>query len=293
MSSRSAASRAGLLIGLILSACSPKKNAVSEERLRELNEFSPAQLRVFLKGFPGDWRPDGKLSSSKPEPPSQKEIPEGAQRIRLPHPESTGLGSKPIRDAIAERRSSRKFSPSGISKESLGFLSWATQGVTGIERDSSGTIVFSRRAAPSAGGRYPLETYLAVLRVEGVPAGLYRYLPDSHELLLIREDPLLFAHIRSACYEEEATRNAAVIFVWSAIPLRTEWKYAYLAHRMIAIEAGHVCENLYLAAQSCQLGACALLSYHQPTIDALLGLDGIDEFAIYMACVGKAADSSR
>jgi SagB-type dehydrogenase family enzyme len=87
--------------------------------------------------------------------------------------------------------------------------------------------------------------------------------------------------------------DAAVVFIWSAIPGRTEWKYAYLAHRMIAMEAGHVCQNLYLAAQSCGLGVCALLSYHQPQVDELLELDGIEEFTLYLACVGKAAEPAR
>jgi SagB-type dehydrogenase family enzyme len=293
MNPHGAAAVGGLLLGCALSACAPKHDGFQGQRIRELNQIPLAQLRVMLKGFPGDWRPDGALSSSKPEPPSQKPIPEGATRIALALPESNKLGGQSVRDAIAERRSVRHFSATEISKESLGFLLWATQGVTGVERDPSGKVLRSYRAAPSAGGRYPLETYLAVQRVQGLPAGLYRYLPNNHELLLIREDSSLPPQIQSACYNEPATKDAAVVFIWSATPLRTEWKYAYLAHRMIALEAGHVCENLYLAAQSSQLGACALLSYHQPALDGLLGLDGVDEFVVYLACVGKAAEPSR
>jgi SagB-type dehydrogenase family enzyme len=180
-----------------------------------------------------------------------------------------------------------------ISKEALGYLLWATQGVTGVEQDQSGKITRRHRAAPSAGGRHPLETYLAVQRVEGLPQGLYLYLPNTHELLLVREDPTFSPRLRAACYNDAATNDAAVIFIWSATPVRTEWKYAYLAHRMIAMEAGHVCENLYLAAQSCHLGACGLLSYHQPEMDALLGLDGLEEFTLYLACVGRPAEAAR
>jgi nitroreductase len=62
---------------------------------------------------------------------------------------------------------------------------------------------------------------------------------------------------------------------------------------MIAMEAGHVCENLYLAAESCHLGACSLLSYHQPLLDSLLGLDGVDEFTLYLACIGKKAEDAK
>jgi SagB-type dehydrogenase family enzyme len=293
MSSRIAASAMGLVAAFALSACGQKQEVHSGERIRELKEISLAQLRVMLKGYPGDWRPDGELSSSTPEPPSQKAIPEGATRITLPHPASGALGGQSVRDAIAGRRSVRRFSATEISREALGYLLWATQGVTGVERDPFGQTVHAYRAAPSAGGRYPIETYLAIQRVDGLRPGLYRYLPNAHELLLLREDSSFPAGIQSACYDEPATKDAAVIFIWSATPSRTEWKYAYLAHRMIAMEAGHICQNLYLTAQSCQLGAVALLSYHQPTLDALLGLDGVEEFSIYLACVGKPTDSTE
>ena len=276
--------------GFGLGACAPERGQSSGERLRELNEIPLAELRVLLKGYPGDWRPDGALHSKKPEPPSQKEVPDGAARIVLPRPETSGLGGQPVREAIAQRRSIRQFSAAGISTEALAYLLWATQGVTRVERDDSANVVRQYRAAPSAGGRYPLETYVAVQKVDGLSAGLYRYLPATHELLPLQAGETVSVQTRAACYEDPAVRDAAVVFIWSATPGRTEWKYAYLAHRMIAMEVGHVCQNLYLAAQSCQLGACALLSYDQPRMDGLLGLDGMDEFTRYLACVGKAAE---
>jgi SagB-type dehydrogenase family enzyme len=85
------------------------------------------------------------------------------------------------------------------------------------------------------------------------------------------------------------TSDAAAVFIWAAIPYRTEWKYAYLSPRMIAMEAGHVCQNLYLSAESIGAGACAMLAYDQASIDALIGVDGKDEFALYLACVGRLA----
>ena len=75
-------------------------------------------------------------------------------------------------------------------------------------------------------------------------------------------------------------------FIWAAIPERTEWKYAYLSARLIAMEAGHVCQNLYLAAGAAGAGCCALLGYDQASVDRLLGVDGRDEFAVYLAAVG-------
>ena len=256
-------------------------------KIRQLNEIPIAQLRLLLKGFPGAWQPDSDRSHERPEPPAEKPIPEGARRIALvPHPDIL-LGDMPLRKAIAGRRSRREFSEVELSLEELSFLLWATQGITGETHDEKGAVVERFRAAPSAGARYPLETYLAVHRVKGLPPGLYRYLPNDHQLLVVREDPELSGKLQAACYGTPSVGSAAVVFLWSAVPYRTEWKYTYLSHRMIAMEAGHVCENLYLATESCGTGCCAVLSYDQPRVDALLGVDGEDEFALYAACVGK------
>jgi len=257
------------------------------EKIRELNEIPIAQLRVLIKGFPGEWRPDSDRNHEQPEPPAEKAIPAGAKRIALVPLAEIHLGDMPVREAIAARRSVRDFTDAALSLAELSFMLWATQGVTGVQRDEAGAVVQRFRAAPSAGGRYPLETYLAISRVTGLAPGLYRYLSNDHELLLVREDAHISSELQAACYGTPSVGGAAVVFIWSAVPYRTEWKYTYLAHRMIAMEAGHVCENLYLAAESCGVGACALLSYHQPQVDALLGVDGQEEFVIYLACVGK------
>jgi len=287
------ASVVGLIFGLGLSACDPQPRGQPAERVRELNEIPIAQLRVMLKGFPGDWRTAGEISTQGQEPPAQKTVLPGSKLISLLAPAQINLGVMSVRDAIAARRSARKFSDAQISLEELSYLLWATQGVTGIQQEDSGKMLLRYRAAPSAGGRYPLETYLAIQRVEGLAKGLYRYLPNEHQLVLIREDARLSEDVGTACYGIPAAKDAAVIFIWSATPNRTEWKYAYLAHRMIAMEAGHVCENLYLAAESCRIGVCALLSYHQPRLDELLGLDGVEEFTIYLACIGKSAEAEK
>lgn len=245
------------------------------------------QLRALLKGFPGEWRPDSDRSHEQPEPPAEKPVSAGAKRIALVPLSEIHLGDMPVREAIAARRSTRDFTDAALSLEELSFLLWATQGITAVQRDEAGAIVQRFRAAPSAGARYPIETYLAISRVAGLAPGVYRFLPADHQLVLVREDAQISSKLQAACYGTPAVGGAAVVFIWAAVPYRTEWKYTYLAHRMIAMEAGHICENLYLAAQSCGTGCCAALSYHQPGVDELLGVDGREEFAIYVACVGK------
>lgn len=257
------------------------------ERIRPLNELPVEQLRVMLKGYAGDWRADSDRAQQLPEPPAEKPIPPGAKRIALVPPTQLTLGAMPVRDAIAARRSQRGFSKAALSREELSFLLWATQGITAIQRDEAGKIVQQFRAAPSAGARYPIETCIAVNRADGLAPGLYRYRPADHELITLREDAALPASLQAACYGETSIGDAAVVFIWSAIPYRTEWKYAYISHRMIAMEAGHICENLYLAAESIGAGACGVMAYHQPRVDEIIGADGKDEFALYLAAVGK------
>jgi hypothetical protein len=155
-----------------LVACHQKSGTVSVEKVRELNEIPIPQLRVFLKGYAGDWRAASQLGTSSPEPPSQKPVPPEATLISLPPVAEADIGALSVRAAIAARRSIRHFSNAPLSTQELGYLLWATQGVTATDRNDSGEIISETRAAPSAGGRYPLETYLAINRVDGLQCGL-------------------------------------------------------------------------------------------------------------------------
>jgi SagB-type dehydrogenase family enzyme len=139
---------------------------------------------------------------------------------------------------------------------------------------------------PSAGARHPFETYLLVNRVEGVAYGLYRYLPLEHKLCLLDEDARTAREIHIACYEQYVAESA-VTFIWTAIPYRTEWRYAHLAHRVILLDAGHVCQNLYLACEAIGAGTCAVGAYDQARLDAVLDVDGDEELAVYVAPVGR------
>jgi SagB-type dehydrogenase family enzyme len=81
--------------------------------------------------------------------------------------------------------------------------------------------------------------------------------------------------------------NPAVVFIWTTIPYRTEWRYSIVSHKVIALDAGHVCQNLYLACESIKLGTCAIAAYNQDLLDQFIDVDGEEEFSIYVAPVGK------
>lgn len=251
-----------------------------------LDSFSYDQLRVFLKGYDGDWRPQSDREKGIPAPPGRKSLPEDMHRIALPAPSASSARTMDFKELLETRRSVRNFSDEPLSLADLGFLLWAAQGVTGYDGEAR------FRTAPSAGGRYPLETYIGVANVAGLVPGIYLYEPETHSLIVVLESALAPQKLQAACYGEPAVKCAAAVLLWTATPRRTEWKYAFTAHRMIAMEAGHACQNVCLAATALGMGACPLLSYHQSAIDRWLGIDGREEFVLYLAAVGKTAAKS-
>lgn len=217
-----------------------------------------------------------------PQPPLEKPFDSDSKLYDLVSTDMINLGEVSLKEVIAKRRSRRKFKDIPLNLEELSFLLWATQGVKEIIKNGYATL----RTVPSAGARHPFETYLVVHNVERLPKGLYRYLPIEHKLLLIKEKDLK-EKIIDACFGQRFVGECAVTFIWTAIPYRTEWRYSILSHKVILLDAGHVCQNLYLASEAINCGTCAIGAYDQQKIDELLGVDGHDELTVYIAPVGK------
>lgn len=228
-----------------------------------------------------------------PRPDVEKPIPEGAVLIDLVAPEDFTVGQMSLAEAIGKRKSQRYFTDETLTLEELSFLLWATQGVREVSED--GMRYF--RNVPSGGNRHPIETYLSIHRVEGVKVGLYRYLPIEHKLLLLREDPDIAEKAAKGGRDQARKgpdgemfhfqRDSAVFFIWTAIPYRTMWRYSVVGPKMVAIDAGHICQNLYLAATAIGAGTVACGAIDRKTMDKVLGVDGENEFTLYMAPVGK------
>ncbi len=215
-------------------------------------------------------------------PPLEKPFAADARRLGLPPVGRwEGIEMIDLATAIGNRQSRRSFSPEPLTLDELSFLLWATQGVR--EQDH-GTVL---RTVPSAGNRHALETYLAVQRVKGVEPGFYRYLPLEHQLLHLFHEEQMPRKLTEATLGQAFVGRAAVVLVWTAIPYRMEWRYGLTAHKVIALDAGHVCQNLYLACEAIQAGTCAVAAYHQQLMDRLVRVDGSEEFVIYLAPVGK------
>jgi SagB-type dehydrogenase family enzyme len=190
--------------------------------------------------------------------------------------------------AIANRESRRRFTSEPLSLDELAFLLWATQG---LRRQLHEAAVL--RTVPSAGCRHPFETYLAIMRVNGVAAGVYRYLPVEHAIVHVRDIVNLPAHLTAATRGQSFVGQAAVTFIWTVIPARTEWRYAEASYKVIALDAGHVCQNLYLACEAIGAGTCGIAAYNQTLADELVGVDLDKEYTIYIAPVGKVPREQR
>jgi SagB-type dehydrogenase family enzyme len=227
-----------------------------------------------------------------PYPALQKPLPDGNKiLIDLPDPDGDQIVKPDFHRLLVERQSRRKFTAEELSLAEISYLLWSTQGLI-VEL---GEGYASRRPVPSAGARHPFETYLAVNRVEGLDPGIYRYLPFGHRLYLIGPAENLPGLLTEANLGQKFVGNAPVVFAWSCIPYRAEWRYMGHAHKNMLLDAGHICQNLYLAAEALGLGTCAVGAYDQAAMDAILELDGEDEYTVYLAPVGKIPEfrSSR
>lgn len=218
-----------------------------------------------------------------PMPSGQKPCLSGDRLVDLIAPEHFDFSIKLV-DAIKNRRSRRRFTQDFLTLKELSFLLWSTQGIT--DRD-----IFVHRAVPSASACHPFETYLVIRRVEGLNPGVYRYIPLDHKLCLVSDQEGITDKISASCFEinQPQMHGAAVVFVWAAVPYRSEWRSGPYAYKFIALDAGHVCQNLYLAAEAIHAGACAVAAYEQNAVDKIIGVNGKDEFAVYLATVGKIA----
>ena len=243
------------------------------------------QLRDFMKSNFSEWSEELLSDQQKklPQPPLEKPYDVNAEIINLPQVMEKTITQNSLFSAINKRKSTRVYAKECLSLDELSFLLYSTQGVKKVNGENYATI----RPVPSGGARHPFETYLVVQHIDGLRKGVYRYLALSHQLQFLFEDENSIQHLSDYALEQPFVGDCAVTFIWSCIPYRGEWRYMMTAHKVMLLDAGHVCQNLYLACEGIGCGTCAIAAYDQKAIDGYLGLDGDNEFVIYMAPVGK------
>lgn len=187
--------------------------------------------------------------------------PSEAARGKISLPVPSRDGGLSVEAAIAGRRSIRQFGDDPVTLGELSQLLWAAQGVTGK--------VGFKRAAPSAGAKYPMEIFVVAGRVEGLAPGVYWYVPSSHSINLIAAGD----HRGELCdraLSQEWVREAPLSFVIAGVYERTMEKYEERGVRYVHIEVGAVAENIYLQAESLGLGTTFVGAFSDDDVRDLL-----------------------
>lgn len=237
--------------------------------------------KEFLAQTKEKYFPETDQQKGLPRPPKELEYDSSISLLQLPKPADIKLKDKNLRECIENRKSVREYSQKPLIIEELSYLLWCTQGVKEV------TDRHILRTVPSAGARHPFETFILVKNVTGLKPGLYRFIATKHALIEISLEGNIARKIKDACWEQELFGSCAAVFIWAAVPYRTTWRYWERGYRYIFIDAGHVCQNLYLAGESIDCGVCAVDSFDDDELNKLLGLDGENMFALYMGVVGK------
>jgi SagB-type dehydrogenase family enzyme len=220
--------------------------------------------------------PSGGLDwATKPE--TYKRYP-SAPRIALSPPQTED--GAPIWDVLRQRRSQRRYQDAPLLEAELSQLLWASQGITQVRQS------YGFRTAPSAGALYPVETYLVVNAVEGIEPGVYHYAAESHELEQLKKGDFR-PEIAKAALDQGMAARANVVFVWTGVFGRSKWKYKQRAYRYVYLDAGHIAQNVALGAVALGLGSCQIAALYDEEVNGLLGVDGVEESAIYMTVVGR------
>lgn len=209
---------------------------------------------------------------------THKAYPDALRVVELPEP--LLKGNESLWDAMRKRRSIRRYSNKPISLNELSLLIWSVAGIT------EETAYYSFRTAPSAGALHPVETYLIVNNVTALEPGMYHINVPRFALEMLKQGKF-GDKTASACLGQDMCAHAAVVFLWTAVVPRCRSKYQERAYRYIYMDAGHAAQNLYLAATGMDFGCCAIGAFYDDEVNAIVGVDGRIEIAVYLAAVGR------
>ena len=248
------------------------------EQFQQETKYQPGKIPVHKLA----WEARPPLYKDYPEAPRIGAAPRG--RPGQPHGVApTGPFEPPramsLDQALKQRKSIRDFQDKSISLGQLSYLLWASSGIQRIEDG------YEFRTAPSAGALYPIETYVVANNVKALESGVYHYGVQAHQLEQLAQRDFR-RQIAAAALGQEMCAAAAAVFVWSALFERCKWKYGQRAYRYIYLDAGHIAENLALAAVSINLGTCEIGALFDDHVNAIVGIDGVEESVICMAVVG-------
>ncbi|AXK36689.1 SagB/ThcOx family dehydrogenase [Streptomyces armeniacus] len=185
----------------------------------------------------------------------------------------------PLGELAARRRSHHgTWGDTPLTRRSLATILRVGVGTTGMHRP-----------APSAGGRYPVECFVAVTDVDGLDPGIYYYAPHALELRRIDpDDPA--AALRKSCMQPEDLEGAGAVVVLTGVFSRSTSKYAERGYRFTLLEAGHIGQGICLSAEGVSAGSLCLSGFYDHELDGLLRLDERVESVVHSIVLGAAGE---
>jgi SagB-type dehydrogenase family enzyme len=192
---------------------------------------------------------------------------------------------------LGGRRSRRNYTGDPLELAYLATIVRAASAVTAkaeVDRMDGGHSTFSFRTAPSGGGVYPIDLYVASLHVLGLERGIYRYDPLADSLVLFEGDEQVDALTAAFAAPEEiiAISRASVVFLLVGYPWRSMRKYGQRGLRYVFIEAGAIVQNIHLSIEATGLGSVDCASIYDDRAHEALGLDGINQFLVHAVVAG-------
>jgi SagB-type dehydrogenase family enzyme len=214
----------------------------------------------------------------------------GLEQIELP--EGVKL-RRELGEVLSRRRSRRSFTGDSLPLAFLASIIRAGGAITAsatADMTDGGEADLHFRTAPSGGGLYPIDLYLAALRIDQLESALYRYAPRFDRLVRTGDGDDVDAVVRAFAVPEEiiALSQAAAIVLLVARPWRSMRKYGDRGLRFVFIEAGAIAENIHLATVALGYGSVDCASVHEDEIHDALGIDGGDEALIHAIVLGYA-----
>lgn len=181
---------------------------------------------------------------------------------KIPLPAPSYESSTSVEEALYRRRSIREYSNESLTLLQISQLLWAAQGITHPN---------GYRTSPSAGALYPLEVYLLAGKVDELVAGIYRYLPQEHALILTTSGDRRQS-VYDAALDQDMILDAPASLVISAVYERTSVKYGSRGSRYVHMEVGCAAQNVYLQAESLNLGTVFIGAFHDDKVKKALKL---------------------
>jgi SagB-type dehydrogenase family enzyme len=213
----------------------------------------------------------------RPQPPLYKTYPD-ARVVALPV--VSPIEGPPLAELLNQRRSVRAFSPRPVTLTELSHLLHMSTGITD-RRDP--TLYF--RSIPSSGALYPLEVYPILFAVDGATPGVYHYDVLRHRLELLRAGDFR-QEVFQAAVAQEMVLHCALVLVITGMFSRVHFKYVDRSYRYMLLEAGHLGQNVYLAATTLGLGPCGVGAFFDDDLNRLIDVDGWDETTVYLLTIG-------